>query len=69
MKNSECEVQIISPKGWIQSYRKGGKKWIQNTNGVERECTSEQLLSHILPLLVENNKKNFFVRVIPIKEE
>ena len=67
MKNSECEIHIISNKNeWTQKYRKEGKGWIQNTNGVIRNMTPEQLLSHILPLLV-NKKQKFHVVVIPDK--
>jgi hypothetical protein len=65
MKNSECEIHIISNEsGWTQKYRKDKNDWIQITNGVTRYLTSDQLLSHILPLLVDGQKK-FKVIVIP----
>jgi len=67
MKNSECEIHIISNNNdWTQIYRKDQKGWIQITNGVIRHMTSDQLLSHILPLLVEGEKK-FRIVVIPLK--
>lgn len=65
MKNSECEIHIVANEsGWTQKYRKDKKGWTQTTNGVIRHMTSNQLLSHILPLLVEGEKK-FKVVVIP----
>jgi hypothetical protein len=41
MKNSEYEIYIVSNDEWTQI----------------RPMTSDQLLSHILPLLVEGEKK------------
>ena len=52
MKNSECVIRIINENGWMQVYRKDKDGWIQTTNGVVRRLTAEQLLCHILPVLV-----------------
>jgi len=57
MKNNECIIQIISKKGWKQSYKRDKKGWIQITNGVVRRMTAEQVLSHILPPLAAGNKR------------
>lgn len=65
MKNSECEIHIISPKGWIQKYKKHSDKWIQTTNNKNRHMTSEQLLSHILPLLRIDYIGKWKIVVIP----
>ena len=51
-KNSECVIFIEYKQKWYQKYYKEGKKWKQlSRNGTLRECTPEQLLSHILPPL------------------
>jgi len=65
MKNSECEIHIVSKSGWSQKYRKDKDNWSQITNGTIRKMTSEQLLSHILPLLTVNYNGDFKVMVIP----
>ncbi len=54
VKNHECEIHFVTASGWTQTVRKRGPggPWIQTTNGVEREMTAEQLLSHVLPALV-----------------
>jgi len=65
MKNSECEIQIVSESGWSQKYRKDKNYWVQTTNGTDRRMTSNQFLSHILPLLAVDYQGNFKVVVIP----
>jgi hypothetical protein len=45
------------PSGWKQTYKKVNGQWIQITNGKVRKMTSEQLLSHILPLLIKGQKR------------
>lgn len=57
MKNDECTIYIMLPSGWKQTYRKVDGQWTQNTNGKVRKMTAEQLLSHILPLLLETQKR------------
>lgn len=56
MKNDEATIYLISPKGWKQVYRRKKGYWTQTTNGVVRKMTSEQLLSHILPVIAWNKK-------------
>jgi hypothetical protein len=56
MKNDECTIYIILKSGWKQTYKKIKGQWIQITNGKVRKMTAEQLLSHILPLLVKGQK-------------
>ena len=69
MKNSECEIQIFSESGWKQKYRKDKIGWIQTTNGIDRHMTSDQLLSHILPLLSIDYNGKFKIIVIPNKND
>jgi hypothetical protein len=57
MKNNECTISIILPSEWKQVYRKVDGQWTQTTNGVVRKMTAEQLLSHILPLLIKGQKR------------
>ena len=64
MKNDECVIRIISNRGFIQTYHKEKRRWIQITNGTVRQITPEQLLSHILPLLVSENDGKFKLEVI-----
>jgi hypothetical protein len=56
MKNNECTITLISPKGWKQTYKKDKKGWVQITNGIKRRMTPEQLLSHILPVIAWNKE-------------
>ncbi|HJX05628.1 MAG TPA: hypothetical protein VJ461_02880 [Candidatus Nanoarchaeia archaeon] len=57
MRNDECKILIILNSGWTQTFQKVDGQWTQTTNGVVRKCTAEQLLSHILPLLVEGQTR------------
>ena len=57
MKNDECTIYIMLPSGWKQTYKKVDGRWIQTTNGKVRKMTAEQLLSHILPLLLESQNR------------
>lgn len=57
MKNNECTIYIILPSGWKQIYRKVDGQWTQTTNGKVRKMTAEQLLSHVLPLLIKGQKR------------
>jgi hypothetical protein len=62
-KNSECVIYIEYKQKWYQKYFKEGKQWKQlSRNGIVRDCTAEQLLSHILPPLAGIAKAN--VRVV-----
>lgn len=56
MKNDECVINLVSGNGWKQVYKKDKKGWVQITNGVVRRMTSEQLLSHILPVIAWNKE-------------
>jgi len=57
MKNNECKILIVLKSGWKQTYKKIKGQWIQITNGKVRKMTAEQLLSHILPLLIKGQKR------------
>jgi len=56
MKNSECTICLISKSGWKQIYKKEKNGWVQITNKVKRKITSEQLISHILPVIAWNKE-------------
>jgi len=52
MKNDECTIYIITKNGSTQSFRKDKEEWKQTSSkGIVRQCTAEQVLSHILPPL------------------
>jgi hypothetical protein len=57
MRNDECTIYIVLPSGWKQTYKKVDGQWIQITNRKVRKMTAEQLLSHILPLLLKGQKR------------
>jgi hypothetical protein len=64
MKNTECVIYLTTKRGHMQIYRKDNTGWTQTSpNGKVRRMTAEQLLSHLLPPLVEGNKKGLVVRV------
>ncbi len=56
MKNQEAIIQLITKSGWKQVYKKDKKGWVQITNRIVRRMTSEQLVSHILPVIAWNKK-------------
>src|SRR5437870_2133139 len=52
MKNNECEIRISLHGHVLQTYKRENDSWVQiSSNGTKRQCTAEQLLSHILPPL------------------
>jgi len=52
MKNDECTIYIMTKNGTKQSFRKDKEGWKQTSSkGIVRNCTAEQVLSHILPPL------------------
>lgn len=63
MRNDECIIYITLKSGWKQEYKRDKNGWTQNTNGVARRMTAEQLLSHILPPLAAGNKGRTIVAV------
>ena len=66
MRNDQCTITITSSRGSTQSFRKGPHGWIQTSSkGDEYAMTAEQLLSHLLPALVEGHPAK--VRVQPEK--
>lgn len=68
MKNSECEIRISGGKGWVQTFHRDKEGWIQTTNGIDRRCTAEQVLNHVLPMLVEGQHKDRFSLVVEKKK-
>ena len=66
MKNTECTIYITTKHGWTQQYRKEKDGWTQTgPNGGVRSLSAEQLLSHILPLLVAGHPDRPSIRVEP----
>ena len=66
MKNTECTIYITTKHGWTQSYRKEKNGWTQTCpDGMVRQLSAEQLLSHILPALAVGNPNRLSVRVEP----
>lgn len=70
MRNHECEIHFVLASGWTQTVRKRGPDgpWVQTTNGVERTMTAEQLLSHLLPALTDDNLGRPRVRVVVVPD-
>jgi hypothetical protein len=64
MRNSECISYIMSKRGGVQSFRNEKDKWVQTSpKGIERTCTAEQVLSHILPAIIVYRQKKLDLRV------
>jgi hypothetical protein len=64
MKNTECVIYITTRRGWTQTYVKEKDGWTQTgPNGVVRQLSAEQLLSHLLPPLVVGGPGYANVRV------
>ncbi len=52
MRNDKCKIRFITPSGKEQVFQKEEGHWVQiSTRGIKRQCTAEQVLSHILPAL------------------
>ena len=66
MKNSECTIYIMFKDRWIQKFKKGKDGWILvTTKGPEYPCSSEQLLSHLLPAITGIKGQHISVKVEP----
>jgi hypothetical protein len=64
MKNDECTIYMTTKHGSTQIYRKDNKGWTQTSSkGIVRRMTAEQLLSHLLPPLIADNKSHLIIRV------
>jgi len=52
MKNAECIIYLRWKNG-VQTFKKEKDGWIQiSSRGIVRHCTAEQVLSHLLPALI-----------------
>jgi len=52
MRNDECKIRVITPSSKEQVFLKEEGHWVQiSTRGIKRQCTAEQVLSHLLPAL------------------
>ena len=66
MRNSEYTIYIRT-RNSTQSFRKERDGWVQTSSrGVRRPCTPEQVLSHVLPILVEGQQRAS-ISVVPDK--
>jgi len=64
MKNTDCIIYLITKRGSKQIYRKDSKGWTQTSSkGIVRRMTAEQLLSHLLPPLCIDDKRQVSVIV------
>jgi hypothetical protein len=53
--NTDCVIQIKTKSGRTWSYRKEKNGWSQTApTGVVRQCSGDQLLSHLLPPLADD---------------
>ena len=66
MKNTECTIYIMFKDKWIQKFKKGKDGWtLTTTRGTGYQCSTEQLLSHLLPTLAGIKGQHFTVKVEP----
>ena len=66
MKNSECTIYIMFKDRWIQKFKKENDVWtLTTTKGTVYPCSSEQLLSHLLPAIAGIKGQNVSVKVEP----
>ena len=64
MRNTDCIIYITTKRGRRWSYLKENNGWTQTgPTGTVRRLSAEQLLSHLLPLLVIGNPGHLSVRV------
>jgi hypothetical protein len=50
--NADYVIHMRTKSGWTWSYRKEKKGWSQTAStGIVRQCSADQLLSHLLPPL------------------
>ncbi len=70
MKNSECTIYFFYRNNWIQKFRKEKDGWKEySRNGTVHQCTAEQFISHLLPLLAGIKGPNVTVKVMPEKKD
>ena len=66
MKNSECTIYIMFKDRCINKFRKEKEGWILTcSNGTIRPCTTEQMVSHLLPALAGIKGPHVTVKVEP----
>lgn len=52
MKNTDYVVYLITKHGVITRFVRDEKGWVQTApSGINRRCTAEQVLNHLLPAL------------------
>ncbi len=68
MKNSECIIYLTTKHGTVQTYKKEPNGWTQTSSkGIIRRMTAEQLLSHLLPLMIPSGSNRATIKVESIK--
>ena len=69
MRNDECTIYIMKGEKCINKFRKEEAGWnLTISTGRVFPCTSEQMISHLLPALAFGEKKGLAVKVIPDEE-
>ncbi len=69
MKNDECTIYIMKGEKYINKFKKDRGGWsLTISTGRVFPCTSEQMVSHLLPALVFGSRKGITVKVVPDKE-
>ncbi|MFH0929262.1 MAG: hypothetical protein V1818_02810 [Candidatus Aenigmatarchaeota archaeon] len=69
MKNDECTIYIMFKNKCINKFRKEKEDWtLTASNGTIHPCTTEQMVSHLLPALAGIKGPNVTVRVEPDKK-
>jgi hypothetical protein len=64
MKKSGCTILIMFKDGWLQKFRKEEDGWKEiSRNGIVRQCTAKQVISHILPTLAGIKEPNVSIKV------
>ena len=68
MKNDECTIRIMFKDKCINKFRKKDSKWMLTaSNGTLHKCTTEQMVSHLLPALAGIKGPYVTVEVKPDK--
>ena len=66
MKNDGCTIYIMKGGKCVNKFRKDKTGWsLTIATGRVFPCTSEQMVSHLLPALAFGSQKGMTVQVIP----
>ncbi len=69
LRNDECTIYIMKGEECINKFRKDRTGWsLTIASGRVFPCTSEQMVSHLLPALAFGSEKGITIKVIPDKD-